>query len=102
MSSRTVNLRVVIPRTPQFGDSEGRERFELEIMDALDRQQVQYAVAPRQRVVGRLGVVLEAGAEVTLELLAEGDVAPSLRLARLIESGIVLNRDHRGGPPSAA
>lgn len=93
------NLRIRVPANIVFGDDESRERYIAEIEAALSRQRVRYAVAPRQRVVAQGGRVLESGAEITLEMLDGGDVPAQVRLARLIEKGIVLNREDAPGGP---
>lgn len=102
MSHQVVNMRGTgLPI--QCGDASTREKLEREVEAARSAQRVQFAVAPRVRVLLPNGSkYLETGTEVRLDMLGGGPLAPYLVLRGWINSGHVIERDGFDDGPEAA
>jgi hypothetical protein len=87
----------------QCGDEATREQFEREVESARRLQPTRYAVSPRIRLPLPNGTgFLEAGAEVRVEQLGGGPLAPMLVLNRYLASGHVIEADGFDDGPEAA
>jgi hypothetical protein len=85
-----VSSDVIIPehsRPPRFGDDHEEATYQSQRREALLRQRVRFAVAPRCCVVSTTRGMLEGGAEVTAGDVASGQ--PALRA--LVQLGVLLD-----------
>lgn len=97
--NQSVNMRGGCPIV--FGDRDSQEKYEREVAAAARTQRVRFAVAPRVRLPlpGGKGFI-EAGGEVTADMLRSGSLAGQHMLNSALQSGHVIEADAPAGEGS--